>query len=235
MVNDHFTLNNSEEVRLFCERLDSYQKSKIGSSSSYIDLNIAFDKLQGYNQGGKLFAALLDLKLNFVMLLIDTANSGGTWNQYFSPGKLEGGTVLDNQQKFNGKAEMHYYHGNFIPRYRAIWDKIMGILILIFKPDSYEKYRRAQSRKKEFVKICNGIPQFPVEFVKNITKVLSDFDDSFRSPEVHGTGKLRKWSFTMYALHETPMLNEFGNYWNWLLPMLSAVDKIIKELEVKVD
>ena len=93
MVNDHFTLNNSEEVRLFCERLDSYQKSKIGSSSSYIDLNIAFDKLQGHDHGGKLFAALLDLKLNFVMLLIDTANSGGTWNQYFSPGKLEGGTV----------------------------------------------------------------------------------------------------------------------------------------------
>ena len=227
---EHFKLNNEEEVKLFSERLDGFQKSMIVHSLPYIDLNVAFKNLQEYSEGGRLFTALLDLKLNFVMLNIDSSKAGGTWNQYFSKGKFEGGSVLDNQMKFNGKAEMQYYHGNFIPRYRAIWDKIMGILILMFKSESYDKYRRARSRKKEFEKLCKNIPQIPDEFAENIIKGIADFDHSFRTPEVHGTGTIRKWSFTMYSLHETPLI-EFGKYWNWLLPILSEIDRILKEMK----
>jgi hypothetical protein len=228
---EHFKLNNSEEVKLFCERLDNFQKSKVGVALPYIDLNVAFEKLQGFSEGGRLFTALLDLKLNFVMLNIDSMKASGIWNQYFSTGKLVGGSVLDNQLKFNGKSEMQYYQGNFIPRYRAIWDKLLGILILMFMPDSYEKFRRAKSRKKEFEKLCKEIPQIPEEFVKNVIKGIADFDQSFRTPEIHGTGTLRKWNFTMLASHETP-LREFGNYWNWLLPILSELDKVIKAMIV---
>lgn len=227
---EHFKLNNSEEVKLFCDRLDNFHKSKIGHALPYIDLNVAFEKLQGYSVGGKLFTALLDLKINFVMLHIDSMKAGVTWNNYFSKGKLEGGSVLDDQQKFNGKAEMQYFYGNFIPRYRAIWDKLMGILILLFQSESYDKFRRAKSRKKEFEKLCKEIPQIPEEFVANVIKGISDFDQKFRTPEVHGTGKIRKWSFTMFTLNETPLI-DITKYWNWLLPNLSEIDRLLKDIK----
>ncbi|MDO6814015.1 hypothetical protein [Tenacibaculum soleae] len=229
---EHFKLNNKNEVKLFCERLDKFQENKVGYSLPYIDLNIAFKNLQDYEQGARLFTALLDLKINFVMLNIDFTNAGGAWNNFFSKGKLEDGSVLDSQIKFNGKAEMQYYNGNFIPKYRAIWDKIMGIMILMFKPESYEKYRKAKSRKKEFQKLALEIQQIPNEFAENIIKGITDFDNNFRTPEVHGTGKIRKWSFTMYSLHETPLI-ELQKYWNWLLPILSETDRILKGIEKK--
>ena len=80
---EHFKLNNTEEVELFTNRLDNYQKNKIGHALPYINLNVAFEKLQSYEEGGRLFTALLDLKLNFVMLNIDSTNAGATWNRFF--------------------------------------------------------------------------------------------------------------------------------------------------------
>lgn len=232
MQTEHFKLNSIEEVKLFSERLDAFQKNKLGHSLHYIDLATAFSKLQNYPQGGRLFTALLDLKLSLVMLNFDMTKAGGIWNQNFSKGKFEGGTVLDNQGKFDGKAEIQYYHANFVPRYRAFWDKIMGLLVLLFDSDNYDKFRRAKSRKKEFEKLCKEIPQIPDEFVTNILNGLSDFDQNFRTPEIHGTGVIRKWSFTMFALHETPLV-DFIKYWNWLLPMLTEIDRIILSIQEK--
>jgi hypothetical protein len=228
---EHFKLSNSHEVNLFSERLDNFLKNKIGQKCTYIDLNLAYEKLQGYSDGGRLFTALLDLKLNFAMLDIDSTMASGTWNQYFSKGKFEGGSVLENQLIFNGKTEIHYYHTNFIPRYRAIWDKIMGILILIFKPEKYDNYRRARSRKKEFEKLCKDIPQIPDVLLQNIFTGLSEFDNNFRTPEIHGTGSIRKWSFTTFAIQKTPLI-DFGKYWNWLLLILSEIDRLIETLKV---
>jgi len=227
---EHFKLNSIEEVKLFSERIENFQKNKLGHSLPYIDLNTAFINLQSFSEGGRLFTALLDLKLSLVMLNFDMTKAGATWNEKFSKGKYEGGTALDNQDKFDGKAELQYYHTNFVPRYRAFWDKLMGIFILLFDHNNYDKFRRAKSRKKEFEKLCKDIPQIPDEFVKNIIKGISDFDQNFRTPEVHGTGVIRKWSFTMFSLHETPLV-DFIKYWNWLLPIMKEIDRIIASIE----
>jgi hypothetical protein len=229
---EHFKLDSIEEVELFSERIENFQKNKLGYSNSYININTAFINLQNYPQGGRLFTALLDLKLNFVMLDIDMTNAGGIWNQKFSKGKYEGGTVLDSQDKFDAKIEIQYHHANFVPRYRASWDKIMGIIILIYSPDDYNKFRRAKSRKKEFEKLCKEIPQISEESIKSIIETISNFDQNFRTPEVHGTGVLRKWDLTMIAIHETPSI-DFIMYWNWLLSILGEIDKIIASIQEK--
>ena len=120
------------------------------------------------------------------------------------------------------KAELLRYANKHIPYARKSLNELLN--------ESYDKYRRARSRKKEFEKLCKNIPQIPDEFAENIIKGIADFDHSFRTPEVHGTGTIRKWSFTMYSLHETPLI-EFGKYWNWLLPILSEIDRILKEMK----
>lgn len=227
---EHFKLNSLEEVKIFSERLDNYQKSRTGDYLPYIDLNTAFIKLQGYAEGGRLFSALLDLKLSFVMLFLDMVKAGAAWNQNFSKGKLEGGSVLDNQQKFDGKADIQYYYTNYVPKYRAVWDKIMGILILLFSSNNYDRFTKAKSRKKEFQKLCKNIPQIHEDLVKHIIQNISDFDQNFRTPEVHGTGAVRKWSFTMLSLHKTPLF-DFYNYWNLLLPMVNEIDQIIESIQ----
>lgn len=102
----------------------------------------------------------------------------------------------------------------------------MGILILMYNTENYDKFRKAKSRKKEFEKLCKDIPHIPTELVTNMIQSIADFDQNFRTPEVHGTGSVRKWSFTMLSLHQTP-LAEFIKYWNWLLPMLIEIDRLI--------
>ncbi len=224
---EHFKLSTPDEVALFCKRLDQYQVNRSGDALPYIDLVSSFKNLQDFPEGGKLFTALLDLKLNFVMLHTDMMKAAVTWSQFFSKDKLAGGSVLDDQQKFDGKTDIQYYFTNFITRYRALWDKLMGILLLMYQADRYDEFRRARSRKKAFQKICNGITQIPNDFVEDILKHISEFDQEFRTPEVHGTGSLRKWTFTMFSLHETPSIKLIG-YWNLLLPVLTQIDQILR-------
>lgn len=232
MLLEHFKLNTVDEVNLFSERLNNYQQSKIGSFLPHINLVTAYEKLQIQPHGGKLFTALLDLKLGFIMLNIDSLTAGAIWNAKFSKGKYEGGSVLDSQDIFNGKADVQYHYSNFVTRYRALWDKIMGVFILFFDFDNYEKYRRAKSRRKEFEKLSIRNPSISDEFIKHIVQGISDFDQKFRTPEVHGSGVIRKWSFTMLSIHETPLI-DLISYWNWLLHTMNDLDKIIESLPPK--
>ena len=111
-------------------------------------------------------------------------------------------------------------------RYRSIWDKIMGLFVLFHVPESYEKYCKAKSRKKEFMKLMLSAKEMPKESIDNISEAISDFDQKFRTPEVHGTGVLRKWGLTMLSLDETPFF-ELIHYWNWLVSIFKTIDKII--------
>lgn len=202
---ENFTFNNRQEIEKFENFLEQYITKKAQVYPSHISLVNAYDLLQTRKDGGRIFMALFDLQLTFMLLSCDMHNVLATWNKNFSKGKLEGGTILDSRDKFFGKMEMHRFNSSFVLRYRALWDKIMGFLVLYFKPDEYDKFYKGPSRKKRFKKIAKEIPIITDGFINDIEEIITKFDNMFRTSEAHGSGVLRKWSFTMDLMIDNPL------------------------------
>jgi HD-GYP domain-containing protein (c-di-GMP phosphodiesterase class II) len=63
-----------------------------------------------------------------------------------------------------------------------MWDKIMGILLLLSSEEKYDKYNSAKSRKKAFKKLSEDVTFIDPDYVESILTHLQKFDDSFRTP-----------------------------------------------------
>jgi len=90
----------------------------------------------------------------------------------------------------------------------------MGFLILLFCPNDYDVFIEAKSKKRKFTKIAyEKIPQIPSELVRQIEVFVTNFDNSFRTPEAHGPGVLRKYTFLMEPITNNPQIELIG----WIL------------------
>jgi hypothetical protein len=222
MATETFTLNSREEVTRFEELLESYSTARAQFPLKHISLTNAYDQLQSREDGGRVFSALLDIQITFLLLHLDSHAVGATWNALFSKGKLEGGSVLDSPAKFFGKMDIHRFNTSYVLRYRAIWDKLMGLIILIYAPAEYDSFSNAKSKKRTFTKIAEKYTFAESQFLVNLNDLLTRFDDTFRTSEAHGTGVLRKYSFTMESMADNPQVELLG-FWN-------AVNGFIAEL-----
>lgn len=227
MPEEHFILKSREEVARFEGLAYSYATRRAQFPLRHIPLTAAYDYCQTREDGGKLFAALLDIFVSFLLLYCDSHEVGSTWNEYFSKGKLEGGSILDSEQKFFGKMDIHRYNTAFVLRYRALWDKLMGLLVMVFVPSRYEEFRRSKSRRRSFRKLSSEVTGLPKIVVDQLEAILEGFDNKFRTPEIHGTGALRKWSFQMESMANNPSVELIG-YWNVLLLVIVAVGKMFE-------
>jgi hypothetical protein len=218
-----FSLKSREEVIRFETLAEAYAQEKIFLFPlKHISLIDAFDFCQTEEEGAKLFTALLDIYINFLMLWSDSMSAGRAWEDGVEIDKLESGSILDSETKFFRKMELHKYHTSFIFRYRALWDKAMGFSVLFFAPNEYESFISSRSKRRSFKKIFSTEQAFPNEFVTFLDTHLDEFESKLRTPEAHGTGALRKRSFSMQPIEESPMV-EFGQYWNIMNLMMIAV------------
>jgi hypothetical protein len=225
MKYETFSLKDKSEVESFESLLNEYITDRAQFSPCHISLVSVYESLQAEENGGRVFTAILDITINFMLLWTDAIKVGSIWNQYFTQGKLVGGSVLDSRDKFFGKMDIHRFNSSFVLRYRALWDKLMGFLILYHAPEKYDSFCCAKSRKRSFVKLAKGIPELTDEYIKNVEELISRFDAEFRTPEAHGTGSLRKYSFTMESIHNNPQI-ELVEFWN-------AINKEIEKIGMK--
>jgi hypothetical protein len=232
MSADSFKLNTREEVERFEALMHEYSEAKSQLALNHIPLVKAWDQLHHRKDGGRVFTALLDIYLNLHMVHLDLTSVGGAWNSNFSKGMLEGGSVLDSKAKFFGKMDIHRFASGFVLRYRAIWDKIMGLLLLLFFPEAYDSFSKSKSKKKSFREAASKTENIPQEFVTGLLSALEKFDNTFRTPEAHGTGALRKWSLTMEGLENNPIL-ELTNHWNFLNLTLLAIGGLFNQQDQK--
>jgi hypothetical protein len=216
----YFKLRTRLEVQRFEELLHSYERAHFQAALQHVSLVGTFDALQDHTDGGRIFTAFLDIRINFSLLHAETHGIAAIWNARFSKGKLEGGSVLDSPEKFFGKMDIHRFSSGFVLRYRALWDKIMGLLIWVYAPERYDTYRRAKSRRKSFLSLSRTIPQIGADTASAICQNLEQFDNTFRTPEMHGTGSLRKWSFLMESIDRNPMADLMG-FWNYAVETIA--------------
>jgi len=225
MAAETFTLNSREEVVCFEELLDSYVTARAQLSLKHISLTNAYDLLQNNSDGGRIFSALLDIQISFLLLYLDAHSVGATWNEFFSKGKLEGGSVLDSSAKFFGKMDIHRFNTAYVLRYRAIWDKLMGLIVLLYASHDYESFMGAKSKKRTFAKIAEKHKFADAQFITSLNDLLSRFDNTFRTSEAHGTGVLRKYSFTMESMADNPQIELIG-FWNAMNGFVSEIGKV---------
>lgn len=227
MVAEAFSLNSREEVVRFESLLDRYIEAKQGFSPRHISLAKAYDYSMGNSDSGQIFAAVLDIYISYLLIALDSSQVGATWNEFFSKGKLEGGSVLDSQEKFFGKMNIHRFNTAYVLRYRAIWDKLMGLMVLIYAPSEYNSFMKAKSRKSRksrFIKIVSKCNLADQTFIDDINSLITDFDDTFRTSEAHGTGVLRKYSFAMESMAANPQIELIG-FWNVLNSFICNLGK----------
>jgi len=225
MATETFTLNSREEIVRFEELLDGYATAKAQFPLKHISLTSAYDHLLSRPDGGRIFSALLDIQINFFLLYLDSHSVGATWNGLFSKGKLEGGSVLDSPAKFFGKMDIHRFNTAYVLRYRAIWDKLMGLIVLIYASQDYDSFIHAKSKKRTFAKIAEKHKFADAQFIANLNDLLTRFDNTFRTSEAHGTGVLRKYSFTMESMAENPQIELIG-FWNAMNAFISIFGKV---------
>lgn len=220
-------INNLEDAKKFENLILQYGKSHTGAELPYINIENIYSKLHSKgNHGSRLIAAFVDLKVNFISLLIDNFISGAKWNEQLKIKINDNESLLDHPQLFLIKLEVHRNEANYIVRYRAVWDKIMGILLLLQSEDLYEKYNSSKSRKKAFKKLSINSTLYDNEFVEYVETHVTYFDDNLRTGEIHRFGSLRKY-FSLKNPHKEEAYLKLRSSWNHMLEILSQLDKII--------
>jgi hypothetical protein len=207
-----FHLRNRQEVARFESLLKEYQRKQWKDPISHISLLDIYDALQGNPNGGRVFTAFLDLQISLVLLDRDLSFIATVLNREMEEERSPGDSVLSNAEFFCEKMDLHKANTAFILRYRATWDKVMGVTILLYAPDEYDRFYKARSRKRSFRKIAEKTGQIPLDLCDEIEQVISDFDSKYRTAEAHGMGAMRKWSFVVQHEQDSPQSDML---WAW--------------------
>ncbi|WP_421335824.1 hypothetical protein [Aeromonas veronii] len=170
-----FNIKSKQDAKKLNLKLNTYwKKSNSGSGLEKDYLSLAYQAISYLQDGGRIFNALVDLEITYLFMAKDVNKSAGIWNDRFSPGKLEGGSVLNDYNKFQGKLDILDALNSFTFRSRAFWDKYMGVLVLLNDPDSYQKYCKAKSRKKTFKALGSEWGSFPIDIQSSLINTLKD-------------------------------------------------------------
>jgi len=188
-----------EEVEEFERNLELALRRGGSYLPPHISLARAWDVFQPRDDRRRLFAALLDVKLTFIFCQEDFLRAAGGW-QRLSPSRTR-------ERPWSPDTLAHALEGHrnlsaYVLRARAFWNKMIGFLVLLRMPDRYDEFARARSPLSQFKKLIAGRPDFPDDFVELLRWGIDDLG-RFRTPEAHGTGILRKWTFS-----DTPWTSE---------------------------
>lgn len=219
-----FILHNREEVITFETMLNKHVETETHFPFHSVNLTRAFDYSMAFKENGaKLFAALLDLKITIAFLFIDGIRYAPDFNAL---NRKDAANILEDEVLFNKKIKMLHHNIDLAIRYRAFYDKIMGLTIMLLNPSRYKDFNNAKSRKKIFPNLVKGY--INEESISALIEQVTYLDDHYRTPEVHKTGSMRTWVLTSQDLFLDKQLN-LMNYFNWVLGYADWIDEVIAD------
>ena len=247
MDNGKFVIRSSQEAQAFQIRLAQYRKRRCGDDD-LIQPGF-FRDLFSYAPGeraDRLFVAVYDLELTFLFMEIDTCSAAGIHNLQFAPGRpYEDSVPLRGDGAFAGKMDTLQHLTAFALRCRAFWDKVMGVLFLLYDPANYEAFAKASSRKRFFAKYAADWPDPPPHLLRfledpnfrgldpnprfpQILERVMGHLDAIRTAEAHGTGTLRKSTLGTGPLSESGQASLLA-HWNIALGTMRALRRTIDD------
>jgi len=200
-----FKLSSREECERFDILLESHSKNiPLNCFPMTIHLNLAdvyskfieSGKYEENNFGRILFSWVFDIKLSYFFLELDNLEVAALHNkvnQYIE--HLEHpATSLDIPAFFPAHMSFQKILTSYTLRYRAIWDKIMILLVMYYTKET-KKPLKGDSKIKSFEKVASGISEIPEDFIAGVSVLVRAFNELYRTSEAHGSGVFRNWTF----------------------------------------
>lgn len=227
MTKREFQLKNSEEAVRFERHLAAYRERRCLHPYSHLPLAQAHKVLVDDPQEARLLVSLFDIQLSRTFLNEDLNIISDVLNRDICERRSSEQSILADLNFFAERVDLHRACTNFVLRYRALWDKVMGVLILLLCPNEYDKFCKASSRLKAFGKIMRSTSALSEDECIKIKKCITGFSDRFRTAEAHGSGVLRKWSFVVQDGEDNP-IEDFLWASNELDECLALISFILK-------
>lgn len=228
LKSQEFSMKNKEEVVRFTELIQCYVEEETHLPFHWIDLPRWYDKCKTMDENGpRLFSAILDLKITFAFVFIDFNK---TMPGFKALNSKESPNILTDVNTFKEKMALLHNNIDMAIRFRTFYDKFMGVLVLLLCPEKYKSYLKAHSRKEFFMnKMCGYIDS---KLLDSIFSTISYLDDSYRTAEVHQTGRMRKW---VLGGRDCFLDNavELESFFNSILSLSDWLDSLICENEFK--
>lgn len=150
-----FSINSPDEAAKFEAHLQRYASSTNPSLKGIVPeqlLSVLYAHCSE-RENLRLFYAFLDLQLIWLFVQKGSRLPAGIWNQELL-GRIDNPKgILDDFSIFRSRMDILDSFNSISLRFRACWDKYLGILILLYAPDKYERFATSSSRKRMFGKI----------------------------------------------------------------------------------
>lgn len=231
-----FSIPNTEAATLFDDQLKYYidrlKPSSILSEDSifYPKLSHAFTMIESItlSSEGKAKAAFSDLYQRYYECLKHLINAHNTLKEHGLTADMDCGHSPSNYQPFCIKMDLHCHLNGFIMTNRAIWDKIMNVIVIRYGSSKEIKDiegsgSKKKSKKELFLKLQPQL-KYPPLFSSVVKHILKNFDCTFRTPEAHGSGLLRKFTFSDHDFVDPLIV--LNLYWMFTVLAFRALESI---------
>lgn len=263
-------LKTREDYEKFDHQIGVFLNKHTDSPVHYKILSAAFDNLGDRNDQQRLMASLVDIQITFSSMAIESVNVLGAWNthlaHYHKPDDNEKPIpplILEDPKHFQIKIDILRSAISFVTLSRALWDKSFGFMILLKKPDNYEKFVKSRSRKKAFRNIAESFENYPnsmqywiihnlqhFQYYKELVDLYYQnkfypepfltilFDmlkelENIRTSEVHGAGQLRKYSLGEFSIEDSLDQMAVLRNWNISLSVMRSLENEFTPSDLK--
>jgi len=211
-----FRIENQNDAEEFENLLDQYRLNHNIGQWPLMKLGDAYTALKRDGIDSRCFTAYLDLYLQDIALQEDIDIIVEELNREYKSGIAEG--------FFEKRMSRYIASSNAAHRIRAMWDKLMGITVLLNWNDRYDKFCKGKSRLNEYRKIAESwlIPEEKPtkdseqrkrweewnsswkDEICEIERCVTFISENFRTAEAHQVGRIWKWAFAIQRDEDDP-------------------------------
>jgi hypothetical protein len=173
----------------------------------------------------RLLGLLTDLKINFILACANYYETVVSNNHLINEPKH-----IAPIKNLETRLAIQDSLGSYILRYRALWDKIMGILVYMYNHKRYEDYCGSKSKKKAFKKI------FPVHSnvwnqIRPFIDAIEAFDNKYRTPEAHGVSSSIKQTLSNKKPFHTDLI-EINQLFNQSISFVNVFADLLNKAKM---
>jgi hypothetical protein len=155
-----FPLRSTSDVETFERHLHTYVKARTGFDSlSHFSLARVHEALLKESSGSRVFAAMVDLRISLALLEQHTIALGRLLNR--SIPDEEDIALNESEASFLARMEIHDHANAFVLRFRSIWDKVMGVLVLSLSQVATKASSMRKARGRPFARYSQLTRSYP--------------------------------------------------------------------------
>ena len=94
----------------------------------------------------------------------------------------------------DARFKRYIYINNIVVRIRALWERLIGLAVLLERPHDYDKIFKAQKVRRKFIKEFKDSKHLVSKYIWDYLHSIDIFERRFRTPEIHKIGRTIRWA-----------------------------------------